>query len=172
MSDLPSARRLARALVRVGRGAGLPAVALITNMSAPLGSTIGNALETARSHDPLSTEGQVEISCRLQIRGAILDSLGVCLFIRPAFVKDPSLSARLLNARYGWKWAYRDVRAMGLDCLRTEGEFNRLAGVSEAQCDVPEFMRTEPLPPHDSVFDIPKEVMDKIWDVRLAEDIF
>ena len=113
-----------------------------------------------------------EISFRLQIRGAILDSLGVCLFIRPAFVKDPSLSARLLNARYGWKWTYRDVRNMGLDCLHTEGEFNRLAGVPDAQCDVPEFMRSEPLPPHDSVFDIPKADMNKIWDVELPEDIF
>jgi aldehyde:ferredoxin oxidoreductase len=146
----------------------------VTYAMSPMGAdhTAGNALETARSHDPLSREGQVEISFRLQIRGAILDSLGVCLFIRPAFVKDPSLCARLLNARYGWKWTYRDVRSMGLDCLHTESEFNRLAGVSEAQCDVPEFMRTEPLPPHDSVFDIPKEDMDKIWSVQLEEDIF
>jgi len=146
----------------------------VTYAMSPMGAdhTAGNALETARNHDPLSREGQVEISFRLQIRGAILDSLGVCLFIRPAFVKDPSLSARLLNARYGWKWTYQDVRNMGLDCLHTEGEFNRLAGVSEAQCDVPEFMRTEPLPPHDSVFDIPKEDMNKIWSVQLEEDVF
>ena len=146
----------------------------VTYAMSPMGAdhTAGNALETARNHDPLSREGQVEISFRLQIRGAILDSLGVCLFIRPAFVKDPSLSARLLNARYGWKWTYQEVRNMGLDCLHTESEFNRLAGVSEVRCDVPEFMRTEPLPPHDSVFDIPKEDMDKIWAVQLQEDIF
>jgi aldehyde:ferredoxin oxidoreductase len=146
----------------------------VTYAMSPMGAdhTAGNALETARSHDPLSREGQVEISFRLQIRGAILDSLGVCLFIRPALVKDPSLAARLLNARYGWKWSYTDVRNMGLDCLRVEREFNRLAGVSDGQCDVPEFMRTEPLPPHDSVFDIPKEDMDKIWTVQLPEDVF
>jgi aldehyde:ferredoxin oxidoreductase len=146
----------------------------VTYAMSPMGAdhTAGNALETARIHDPLSREGQVEISFRLQIRGAILDSLGVCLFIRPAFVKDPSLAARLLNARYGWKWTYRDVRNMGLDCLRDEREFNRMAGVSDELCDVPEFMRTEPLPPHDSVFDIPKEDMDKIWSVQLEEDVF
>jgi len=146
----------------------------VTYAMSPMGAdhTAGNALETAKNHDPLSREGQVEISFRLQIRGAILDSLGVCLFIRPAFVKDPSLSARLLNARYGWKWTYRDVRKMGLDCLHTEGEFNRLAGVPDAQCDVPEFMRSEPLPPHDSVFDIPKADMNKIWSVQLEEDVF
>jgi aldehyde:ferredoxin oxidoreductase len=146
----------------------------VTYAMSPMGAdhTAGNALETAKNHDPLSREGQVEISFRLQIRGAILDSLGVCLFIRPAFVKDPSLSARLLNARYGWKWQYRDVRNMGLDCLHTESEFNRLAGVSDELSDVPEFMRTEPLPPHESVYDVPKVEMNKIWDVQLPEDIF
>lgn len=146
----------------------------VTYAMSPMGAdhTAGNALETAKSHDPLSREGQVEISFRLQIRGAILDSLGVCLFIRPAFVKDPSLAARLINARYGWQWTYRDVRAMGLECLGAEREFNRLAGVSDGLCDVPEFMRSEPLPPHGSVFDIPKEEMDKIWTVQLPEDVF
>jgi aldehyde:ferredoxin oxidoreductase len=146
----------------------------VTYAMSPMGAdhTAGNALETAKSHDPLSREGQVEISFRLQIRGAILDSLGVCLFIRPAFVKDPSLSARLLNARYGWQWTYRDVRNMGLQCLRAEREFNSLAGRSDDQCDVPEFMRSEPLPPHNSVFDVPKEDMDNIWNVQLPEDLF
>jgi aldehyde:ferredoxin oxidoreductase len=146
----------------------------VTYSMSPMGAdhTAGNALETVRSHDPLSREGQVEVSLRLQIRGAILDSLGVCLFIRPAFVRDPSLSARLLNARYGWQWTYRDVRNMGLECLRAEREFNQGAGVSEAQCDVPEFMRSEPLPPHNTVFDVDREEMRRIWEIQLPEDVF
>lgn len=146
----------------------------VTYVMSPMGAdhTAGNALETAGSQDPLSREGQVEISFKLQIRGAILDSLGLCLFVRPAFVKDPSLPARLINARYGLNWSYPDVRNMGLECLKAEREFNRLAGSSEDLCDVPEFMRTEKLPPFDSVFDIPKAEMEKIWTVQLPEDEF
>jgi len=49
MRDLESARALAQALVRIGRRAGLRTVALITDMNAPIGSTIGNALETAEA---------------------------------------------------------------------------------------------------------------------------
>jgi aldehyde:ferredoxin oxidoreductase len=134
--------------------------------------TAGNALETAKTVDPLGRAGQVENSFRLQIRGAILDSLGVCLFVRPAFVKDPELSARLLNARYGWNWTFRDVRAMGLECLRAEQEFNTKAGITDAACDVPEFMRKEPLPPHNTVFDVDREAMRRIWEVKLPEDVF
>jgi aldehyde:ferredoxin oxidoreductase len=146
----------------------------VTYAMSPMGAdhTAGNALETVRSKDPLSREGQAAVSLRLQIRAAILDSLGVCLFIRPAFVKNPELAARLANARYGWKWTYRDVRAMGLECLRAEREFNRRAGLSDAECDVPEFMREEPLPPHNSVFDVDREEMRRIWDIQLPEDVF
>jgi aldehyde:ferredoxin oxidoreductase len=146
----------------------------VTYAMSPMGAdhTAGNALETARTHDPLSREGQVAVSLRLQIRAAILDSLGVCLFFRPVFVKDPQLAARLLKARYGWQWSYREVRAMGLACLEAEREFNRRAGVSEQLCDVPEFMRCEPLPPHGSVFDVDWQEMKKIWEIQLPEDVF
>jgi len=146
----------------------------VTYAMSPMGAdhTAGNALETARSHDPLAREGQVAVSLRLQIRGAILDSLGVCLFIRPVFVKDPQLAARLLNARHGWSWSYLEVRAMGLECLGAEAEFNRRAGVGEQQCDVPEFMRAEPLPPHHSVYDVDREEMRKIWEIQLPEAVF
>ena len=146
----------------------------VTYAMSPMGGdhTAGNALETAKTVDPQARTGQVAVSLRLQIRAAILDSLGVCLFIRPAFVKDPSLSARLLNARYGWQWTFRDVRSMGLECLRAEQEFNTRAGVTEAACDVPEFMRREPLPPHNTVFDVDREEMRRIWEIQLPEDVF
>ncbi|MBU8913635.1 MAG: hypothetical protein KOO61_06390 [Spirochaetales bacterium] len=134
--------------------------------------TAGNALETAKAIDPRGREGQVPSSFKLQVRGAILDSLGVCLFIRPAFVKDPSLAAQLLNGRYGWNWEYRDVQRMGIDCLTAEREFGEAAGISETDNDVPEFMRSEPLPPHNTVFDLSREEMSKIWDTVLPDDIF
>ena len=45
MTTLDQARALARSLVTVARGAGLPATALITDMDQALGRTAGNALE-------------------------------------------------------------------------------------------------------------------------------
>jgi pyrimidine-nucleoside phosphorylase len=46
MQDRRSAKHLAQALVRVGTRAGKRVVALITDMSSPLGRFVGNALET------------------------------------------------------------------------------------------------------------------------------
>ena len=45
MKDLPSARKLAEAMVAIGQGCGRKTAALITDMSAPLGRAIGNSLE-------------------------------------------------------------------------------------------------------------------------------
>jgi pyrimidine-nucleoside phosphorylase len=57
MKDLRSARELARALVRAAHRAGLPTSALITDMSAPIGRTIGNALEVREAIDVLHGGG-------------------------------------------------------------------------------------------------------------------
>jgi len=48
------ARALARSLVSVARGAGLPTVALLSDMSQPLGTTAGNALEVREAIDFLT----------------------------------------------------------------------------------------------------------------------
>jgi len=146
----------------------------VTYVTSPMGAdhTAGNALETAGAVDPLGTQGQVEVSRRLQLRAAVLDSLGLCLFVRPAFVKDPSLFGRMLHARYGWDLTFEDVQRIGLDVLETEREFNSRAGVSEDFFDVPEFMREEPLPPRNSVYDIPMKEMQGIWNVKPPKGVF
>ena len=54
MRELGAARELAVSLVRVARGAGLPAVALITDMNQVLGATAGNALEVREAIDLLT----------------------------------------------------------------------------------------------------------------------
>ncbi len=146
----------------------------VTYITSPMGAdhTAGNAFETAKTVNPIAKENQVENSRRLQIRAAILDTMGLCLFTRPPFVKNPELFALFLNGRYGWKVTYEDVQRMGIEALETEREFNRRAGVSEEFYDIPEFMREEPLPPRNAVFDISMEEMEQIWEVKIPKDVF
>ena len=54
MARLDDARALARSLVDVAAGAGLPCRALITDMDQPLGRSAGNALEVAEAIDLLT----------------------------------------------------------------------------------------------------------------------
>ncbi len=146
----------------------------VTYVTSPMGAdhTAGNAFETAKTVNPIGIENQVENSRRLQIRAAILDTMGLCLFTRPPFVKKPELFSMFLRGRYGWDLTYEGVQKIGIDTLETEREFNRRAGVSEKFYDVPEFLREEPLPPRNSVFDISMEEMEQIWTVKIPKDVF
>jgi aldehyde:ferredoxin oxidoreductase len=167
--------------IPIAKGQGMPAYdprALKGNgvlyVTSTMGAdhTSGNAFETVKFNDPLSKENQVFNSRQLQIRAALLDSMGVCIFIRPAFVKNISLLVELFKAKYGWEMTYPEIRRMGADILAAERQFNENAGVSEKFKRMPEFMRDEPLPPNNTVFDIEQSEMEKIWDVPIREDMF
>jgi len=61
MTDVPSARALARSLVDVARAAGLECQALITAMDRPLGRAIGNAVEVEESIEVLKGGGPSDL---------------------------------------------------------------------------------------------------------------
>jgi pyrimidine-nucleoside phosphorylase len=68
MKDTESARALASMLVETGQAMGVKVRALLTDMSQPLGKTIGNALELAEALEVLDGGGPadlVELTCEL-----------------------------------------------------------------------------------------------------------
>jgi pyrimidine-nucleoside phosphorylase len=68
MKDVDGARTLARALVRVAGLAGKKAVALLTDMDAPLGRAVGNAVETREALDVLAGVGPADVvECTLRL---------------------------------------------------------------------------------------------------------
>lgn len=72
------ARALARALTRVGRRAGLDVSACVTDMSAPLGLGIGNALETREAIDVLHGGGPPDtVALTLALGAEMLRLAGV-----------------------------------------------------------------------------------------------
>jgi thymidine phosphorylase len=61
MKDLASARELAETMVGLGSAHGVRTVALLTDMSTPLGRTAGNALEVAESVEVLAGGGPADV---------------------------------------------------------------------------------------------------------------
>lgn len=61
MKDVASARELARTMVDLGTDAGVNTVALLTDMSTPLGLTAGNALEVRESVEVLAGGGPADV---------------------------------------------------------------------------------------------------------------
>jgi pyrimidine-nucleoside phosphorylase/thymidine phosphorylase len=120
MKTLPDARRLAATLAAIGRGMGKRVSALLTDMSQPLGRTVGNALEVRESVEILRGGGPDDVRAltvelgaemlvlggaaatvaagRAAIEGAIASGSGLARFRRiveaqegdPRVVDDPS----------------------------------------------------------------------------------
>ncbi|MEU8815658.1 thymidine phosphorylase [Actinoplanes sp. NPDC048796] len=61
MKDLATARELASTMVRLGRDSGVNTVALLTDMSTPLGLAVGNANEVAESVEVLAGGGPADV---------------------------------------------------------------------------------------------------------------
>jgi len=135
----------------------------VTYAISPMGAdhTAGNAFGSRGEVGPLAVEGHPALTRKLQLGGAMLDSTGLCLFSRPPLLADPQLTVDLLNGRYGWGWTVADLDQFNRQVLRDELEFNRRAGLTAADDRLPEYMMCEPLPPHNTVFDVPESELDK-----------
>lgn len=130
-------------------------------------SVATNILNVGGSVDPLSKEGQVELSRNLQIATAVIDSAGMCLFIAFAALDDPKCLPALIdmiNARFAINLTGDDVTNLGMYILKTERSFNQAAGFTNADDRLPEFFYSEPLPPHNVVVDFSGEEIDSFWN--------
>jgi aldehyde:ferredoxin oxidoreductase len=138
----------------------------VTYATSPQGAdhTAGNAFGARKEVNPLGIQGQKELSLKLQIIAAMLDSTGLCLFARPPIIAEPQLMVDMVNGRYGWNWTVEDYNRFNREVLRTELEFNRRAGLTSADYRIPEFMCDEPLPPHNVTFDVPNSDLDSVFD--------
>jgi aldehyde:ferredoxin oxidoreductase len=113
------------------------------------------------TEEPLSREGHVERSRESQINNLIADSLGLCQFT--GLRADYGLFARLVGPLTGKTPSEKDIRCIGQDALWKEKMFNIRAGFGPGQDRLPEFMATEPLPPHNTVFDVEDKELDRVF---------
>ncbi len=136
----------------------------VTYATSPQGADHTCGLTIRAKVDHTKPGGQVELSRKAQINMAGYDTLGICIFAGFGFAQDPTLIPDLINGRYGWDVGQDYQQELGRETLRLEREFNRRAGFTAADDRLPEWMTREPLPPINTVFDVPEEEMDRIFD--------
>ncbi|MHA1195844.1 MAG: aldehyde ferredoxin oxidoreductase family protein [Promethearchaeota archaeon] len=121
---------------------------------------VGGQLDPA---DP----NKVEVSRNLQLATAFLDSSGYCLFVAFAILDIAEGLEGLvesINGIHGTNLTVDDVAKIGKQVIDIERNFNKAAGFTRADDRLPEFFLEEKLPPHNVVFDVPPEDLDKVFE--------
>ncbi len=135
----------------------------VTYATSPQGAdhTCGQTIHNNVNH--LDPRIQAALSARSQINSAGFDTLGVCLIAAFGFAEAPGAIRDLLRGRFGWDPGEDPVQSLGRETLGLELAFNRAAGFTTADDRLPEWMTTEPLPPHLSVFDVEGSDLDGVF---------
>jgi aldehyde:ferredoxin oxidoreductase len=89
----------------------------------------------------------IEQSLVAQTNTAASDSLGLCIFGRSVTEPNIEFIVNAINAACGTSLTKDFFSALGRETLRLEHEFNRRAGFTEKDDELPEFFYTEALPP-------------------------
>lgn len=136
----------------------------VTYATSPQGADHTSGLTIRAKIKHTQPEGQVQVSRDAQLKMAGYDSLGACIFSSFGFADAPETISDLVNARYGTDFGIDLLKDLGREAINLEREFNRKAGFTTADDRVPEWMTREALPPHNTVFDVPEEELDSIFD--------
>ncbi len=146
----------------------------VTYATSPMGAdhTAGyavaqNILGVGGSVDPMKAEGQVDLSRNLQIATAAIDTTGFCLFIAFAILDQPETFQAMLDlisAFTGSELTADGVTALGQSILKNERDFNAAAGFTKQDDRLPDYFKTEPLPPHNVTFKVTDEELDQVFN--------
>ncbi|HET7875753.1 MAG TPA: aldehyde ferredoxin oxidoreductase C-terminal domain-containing protein [Methylomirabilota bacterium] len=107
--------------------------------------TVGN-LPRLKTRE-MDGEALISQSLAQQVRVAANDSLGLCVFGQSVTNTNTEFLADAINAAHGTGLTKDFFETLGRETLRLEREFNRLAGFTEKDDELPEFFYTEPVSP-------------------------
>ncbi|HEC41178.1 hypothetical protein LCGC14_1261710 [marine sediment metagenome] len=145
----------------------------VTYATTPMGAdhTAGYAIFTeilgvGGQADPRDPKKSV-LSRNLQTSTAFIDASGYCLFIAFSVLDIPEGlegAVESINGVLGLNLTVADIPGIGMGILKTEIEFNKAAGLTSLDDRLPEFLRTEKLPPYNEVWNVPDDELDKVFD--------
>jgi aldehyde:ferredoxin oxidoreductase len=94
-----------------------------------------------------NTDQLAEASLGIQTACATADSLGLCIFGRSVTNVSAELIVTALNDAHGTNLDITFMKTLGLETLRNEWAFNKQAGFTDKDDELPDFFYNEPLAP-------------------------
>jgi aldehyde:ferredoxin oxidoreductase len=117
----------------------------------------------------MQSDDLIRQSLTHQTRVAANDSLGLCIFGMTVTNTNQEFIVEAINAAHGTDLTTDFFEALGRETLRYEAEFNRQAGFTAQDDELPKFFYDEPLPPTGYVARFHAEDVSHIYDLLPAE---
>jgi aldehyde:ferredoxin oxidoreductase len=114
----------------------------------------------------LSGEALAKASQDHQLVNAACDSSGFCQFVQPTL---ESMSA-FYGHFYGREISREELANLGWQCLLDEWEFNKRAGFTTKDDELPDCMKQDAIGPAKFVFDVAADVISKTYQRFAASD--
>ncbi len=106
----------------------------------------------------------VAASLEIQISCAAVDSLGICVFGRAVIIEKDGFLATAVNNALGTNLDQSFFTKLGRDTLKLEHEFNKAAGFTNADDELPAFFYDEQLPPSNNTARFHSQDVRHIYD--------
>ncbi len=132
----------------------------VTYATSPMGADHTAGFVAMLDEDDRNPEGKTQASLDMQIYMAFVDATGICLAAMDAVTEENGgidAMSQMVNALFGWNIT---IENYGKEIIKTERSFNKAAGFTSLHDRLPEFLSKEPLPPHNTVFDVPYNGID------------
>ena len=124
----------------------------VTYATSPMGAdhTAGLIVNPGLQPDQFARASQ-----EAQLVNAVCDSSGFCQFLQPTLDDIRAFYGHL----YGVEVTQEEIADQGWQCLEDEWEFNDRAGFTEADDDMPDCMKEDPIGPQKVVYDVDKAIV-------------
>ncbi len=124
----------------------------VTYATSPMGAdhTAGLIVNPGMQPDEFARASQ-----EAQLVNAVCDSSGFCQFLQPSLDDIRAFYGSLV----GREVSREELADQGWQCLEDEWEFNKRAGFTEADDDLPDCMKEDPIGPMKVVYDVDKAIV-------------
>jgi aldehyde:ferredoxin oxidoreductase len=138
----------------------------VTYCSSPMGAdhTAGLVIKPG-----IPEEEMVKASQLAQLVNAVGDASGFCMFLNVGLDDVRTFYGHL----YGEEVSREQIVDMGWQILQDEWEFNRRAGLTDEDDEMPDCMKQDAIGPAKVVWDVPQDLVKQAHERRdLGEDLF
>ncbi len=115
-----------------------------------------------------TTAQLVAASLGAQLSAALADSIGLCIFGRSVTDSNAALLIDAINNAHGTKLDASFLKSLGQEVLGLENQFNRAAGFTERDDELPDFFYAEALAPSGKTARHHSDEVNRCWRELVA----